>query len=181
MQRMGEWKYSSIRLYLSTRSRWVLSFTPQPLYRWGKSHRYTLDRRLVGPQSRSRCCGEDKFLSLARNRIPAAQPVVRRYTNWAIPAPDMYVKNSLSNTELQSQLHGSQSHETKKIYSHDSRGTQNQEWKCWGRPAAIYLIDWPTDTVLQANHMWEWLSSSAKHFYFWHRLFFSGYVGLAQP
>jgi hypothetical protein len=46
-------------LDLGTSWRWVVSFTPLPLYPRGKSHRYPLDR-LGGPQSRS----ERKFLSL---------------------------------------------------------------------------------------------------------------------
>jgi hypothetical protein len=39
-------------LHLSTRWRWVVSFTPLPLYPQGKILRYPLDRRLGGPQSR---------------------------------------------------------------------------------------------------------------------------------
>jgi hypothetical protein len=41
--------------------RWVVSFTPQPFYPQEKSPRYTLDRRLGGPQSRSgHSGGEEK-------------------------------------------------------------------------------------------------------------------------
>jgi hypothetical protein len=38
-------------LNLSTKWRWVVSFTPRPLYCRGKSPRHPLDRRLDGPQS----------------------------------------------------------------------------------------------------------------------------------
>jgi hypothetical protein len=38
---------------LGTRWRWVVSFTPRPLYPQGRSPWYPLDRRLGGPQSRS--------------------------------------------------------------------------------------------------------------------------------
>jgi hypothetical protein len=38
----------------------VVRFTPQPLYYRGKNTRYPLERRLVGPQSRSERCGEYK-------------------------------------------------------------------------------------------------------------------------
>jgi hypothetical protein len=38
-------------LNLSTRWRWVVSFTPQPLYLWRKKCQYPLCRRLGGPQS----------------------------------------------------------------------------------------------------------------------------------
>jgi hypothetical protein len=49
-------------LDLGTRRRWMVSFTPRPLYRRGKSPppRYPLDRRLDGLQSRSGCGGEEK-------------------------------------------------------------------------------------------------------------------------
>jgi hypothetical protein len=40
-------------LDLGTRWRWVVSFTPRPLYPQGKCPFYPLDRRLGGPQSRS--------------------------------------------------------------------------------------------------------------------------------
>jgi hypothetical protein len=45
---------------LGTRWRWVVSFTPRPLYPQGKSPSYPLDRRLGGPQSRSGSGGEEK-------------------------------------------------------------------------------------------------------------------------
>jgi hypothetical protein len=47
-------------LDLGTIWRWVVSFTPQPLYPQGKSPRCPLDRRLGGPQSRSRRGDEEK-------------------------------------------------------------------------------------------------------------------------
>jgi hypothetical protein len=52
-RRMGEWRYSSTILDLSVRWRWLVSFTPQPLYPRGNSPRYSLDRNLGEPQSRS--------------------------------------------------------------------------------------------------------------------------------
>jgi hypothetical protein len=36
-------------LSLGARWRWVFSFTPRPLYSWGKDYRYELDRRLGWP------------------------------------------------------------------------------------------------------------------------------------
>jgi hypothetical protein len=57
-RRMGsEGTYNSAILGLGTRWRWVISFTPQPLYSRGKNPRYPYDRRLGGPQSRSGRCG----------------------------------------------------------------------------------------------------------------------------
>jgi hypothetical protein len=56
----------------------VFSFTPRPLYPWGKSPRYPLDMRLGGLESRSGRCGEEKHLAPAGNRTPAVHPVSRR-------------------------------------------------------------------------------------------------------
>jgi hypothetical protein len=47
-------------LDLGTRWRWVVSFTPRPLYPQGKSPYNLLDRRLGGPLSRSGRDGEEK-------------------------------------------------------------------------------------------------------------------------
>jgi len=41
----------STHLDLGTRWKWVVSFTPRPLYPCRKSPRYPLDRRLGGPES----------------------------------------------------------------------------------------------------------------------------------
>jgi hypothetical protein len=48
-------------LDLGTSWRWVVSFTPRPLYPRGKSLWYRLDRRLGGPQNQSVWC-EEKIL-----------------------------------------------------------------------------------------------------------------------
>jgi hypothetical protein len=47
-------------LDLGTTWRWVVNFTPRPLYPQGNSPFYPLDRRLGGPQSRSEHDGEKK-------------------------------------------------------------------------------------------------------------------------
>jgi hypothetical protein len=75
---MGEWRYSSTILHLGTRWRWMVRFTPRPLYPWRKSSGCPFDRRMAGPQSRSGQCGV-KSLNPARNRNPAVQPVACRY------------------------------------------------------------------------------------------------------
>jgi hypothetical protein len=54
------WRCSATILDFSTRREWVVSITPRPLYSWGKSPRYSLDRRLGGPQSQSGRGGEEK-------------------------------------------------------------------------------------------------------------------------
>jgi hypothetical protein len=48
---------------------------------------------LGGPQSRSRCCEEEKNLTLAGNRTPAVQPIARRSTDWAIPTGNKWKLN----------------------------------------------------------------------------------------
>jgi hypothetical protein len=73
--------YSSTILDLSTRWGWVVGFTPRPPYSRRKRPRYTLDRRLCGPQSRSgHCVGE-------KSGTPAVKPVARCFTEWAISTP----------------------------------------------------------------------------------------------
>jgi hypothetical protein len=60
--RMGEWQYSSSILRLDIRWRWVVSFTPRPLYTMGNRPQHPLNRRLGVPQNRSGHCGEEKHL-----------------------------------------------------------------------------------------------------------------------
>jgi hypothetical protein len=45
---MWEWRYKATILDLGTRWRWVVSFTPRPLFHRKKFPRYPLDRRLGG-------------------------------------------------------------------------------------------------------------------------------------
>jgi hypothetical protein len=71
---MGKCKYSSTFFcffYLGTR--WIVSLNSWPLYPEAKSHRYPLDGRLDGPQSRSGQCGE------SNPDTSAVQSKVRRY------------------------------------------------------------------------------------------------------
>jgi hypothetical protein len=87
---MREWSYSSTILDLGISWRWMVSFTPRPLNPWGKSHRYLLDRRLGGPQSRSGLSEEQKNLARAANWKPIVQSVAPRYTDWVLPTPTNY-------------------------------------------------------------------------------------------
>jgi hypothetical protein len=84
------WKTQRGRLFdLGSRWRWVVSFTPRPLYPQRKSPWYPLVRRLGGPQSRSGRGGEEKNFQPRREsnpRTPIVQPVAQRYTDWAITA-----------------------------------------------------------------------------------------------
>jgi hypothetical protein len=79
---MGQWRYSSTILDLGTRWRWVVSFMPRPFTPGGKSPRYTLDKRLGGPQCRSGRCGLEKNLFPPAGIGPRpANPVAGRYTD----------------------------------------------------------------------------------------------------
>jgi hypothetical protein len=66
--REGVWRSGRIDPYfdLGTSWRWVVSFTPLPLYPRGKRLRYPLVRRLGGPQSRSGRHGEVQILAPPR-------------------------------------------------------------------------------------------------------------------
>jgi hypothetical protein len=61
-------------LNLDTRWRWVVNFTPRLLYHRAKIPRYPLDRRLAGPQSRSRSWKVQKNL-LALPELGTSHPV----------------------------------------------------------------------------------------------------------
>jgi hypothetical protein len=80
-------------LNFGTRWRWVVIFTPRPLYPQWKIAWYPLDRRLGGPKSRSWRGGEEKNSQPLPGLEPSiVQPVSQCYTDWAIPAS---VKHSL--------------------------------------------------------------------------------------
>jgi hypothetical protein len=82
-----EWRYNFPILYVDTRRKWVVSFPPLPLYLRENLHLFPLDRRLGGPQSLSGRCGKEKNFASVGNRTPEIQPVVRRYTDWAVGPP----------------------------------------------------------------------------------------------
>jgi hypothetical protein len=63
---MGEWRYSSVFLDLSTRLKWVVSFMPLPLYPHGKSPQCPLDRKMGEPYCWSGSCREEKNLAPPR-------------------------------------------------------------------------------------------------------------------
>jgi hypothetical protein len=74
--------------------KWVVSFTPRPLYPQGKSLRDPLDRRLGGPQNRSGGGGEEKNSQsppgIEPLEPPIVQPLAQRYIDWAITALEPY-------------------------------------------------------------------------------------------
>jgi hypothetical protein len=79
-------------LDLSTSWRWVVSFTPRPLYLQGNSPRYSLDRRLGVPQSWSGLREEEKILdpSAIWNPTPSiVQPAASRYNDYTNQGHDI--------------------------------------------------------------------------------------------
>jgi hypothetical protein len=68
-------------LELGTRWRWVVSFTPRPLYPQGKSLWYPLNRSLGGPQSRSGRGGEEKNSQTLPGLEP---PIIQVVAKWYI-------------------------------------------------------------------------------------------------
>jgi hypothetical protein len=64
---------------------------PAALYPRGKDLRYPLDRRLGRPQSWSGHRARGKSIASAGHRILAVLSVVRHCTDWAIPAPVLFV------------------------------------------------------------------------------------------
>jgi hypothetical protein len=66
-------------LDLGARWRWVVNFSPRPLYPQVKSPWYPLDRRLGEPQSLSGRGGEEKN-SQPLPGLPIIQPAAQRYT-----------------------------------------------------------------------------------------------------
>jgi hypothetical protein len=79
-------------LDLGTRWRWVVSFTPQPLYPQGNISWYPLDMKLGGPQIRSGQGGEEKN-SQPLSRLEPPNHLARSPAlyHWAIPDPDINV------------------------------------------------------------------------------------------
>jgi hypothetical protein len=85
---------------LCTWWRWVVSFTPRPIYSQGKSPCNPLNRRLGGPQSRSGRGDEEKNSQPLREsnpRTPIIQPVAQRYADWAITALTLNVTENIYN------------------------------------------------------------------------------------
>jgi hypothetical protein len=76
-------------LYLSTSCRWAVNCTPRSLCpHQGK--KYLFDRRPDGPQNLRGSRGVETILDSTGTRNPTPlvfQPISKRYTNWAIPAP----------------------------------------------------------------------------------------------
>jgi hypothetical protein len=80
-------------MYSSTSWRWVVSFTPLPLY----PRERVPGTHFIGGWVDSRASLDDmekwRFFYPTGTRTPASlvvQPVVSRYTDWAIPAPIAY-------------------------------------------------------------------------------------------
>jgi hypothetical protein len=91
---MGEWMYRPTFSWPHSSWRWVVSFTPRPLYPRGKSPWFPLDKRLGGPQNWSGRLGEEKILDrigAQNSNSSVIQPIASRYTNCAILAPNVVI------------------------------------------------------------------------------------------
>jgi hypothetical protein len=87
---MGRGGMASCILNLGTRWRWVVSFTPWPLYAQGKNPRSPLIRRLGVLHCRSGRYGGERNLTPAGNWTTAVQPIARHRTDWANPIRPRY-------------------------------------------------------------------------------------------
>jgi hypothetical protein len=86
---MGEWRYSSTVLDLDTIWKWVVSFTPQSLYPRRNCPGTHWIGGYMGPRSGLTLWIRKKSLAPTGDRIPAVQPIARRYTDWALPYSDL--------------------------------------------------------------------------------------------
>jgi hypothetical protein len=130
-----EWSYTSIILYLYTRWKWMVSFTPRPLYPWKKSPLYPLDRRLGGPQSRSGRCGAE------RNVLPLPGIELCRYTDWAIHVDFLNTKPY---------------HRTKGIFQEFSHNTVMQsviQLRTASEPISMPGAGYASQVILVTNHL----------------------------
>jgi hypothetical protein len=80
-RRMGEWWYSSTILDLGTRWRWVVSFTPQPLYPKEKAPSTHWKGGWVGPRAGLDAVEKTEIPWPSREWNPGH--AARRHTNWA--------------------------------------------------------------------------------------------------
>jgi hypothetical protein len=86
---MGEWMYDRHFLDLGTSWRWVVSFTPRPLYPRERDTGTHFIRGLVDPRAGLDDMEKRKFFTLPGLELPpllVVQPVASCYTDWAIPA-----------------------------------------------------------------------------------------------
>jgi hypothetical protein len=89
---MGEWRYGSTILDLGTRWRWVVSFTPRPLYLPGERAPGThWIGGWVGPKVGVDTV-EKRKISHCRESNPGRP--ARRYTDWAIPTSHETLENN---------------------------------------------------------------------------------------
>jgi hypothetical protein len=78
----------ALTLFTTTKLGWVISFRPRPLRPQGNHLRYPVAWRLGEPQNWSRRCRGERILVPVGNQTFAVDPVIRRSTDWATPAPN---------------------------------------------------------------------------------------------
>jgi hypothetical protein len=118
-------------LELGIRWRWVINFTPRPLYpeEWAPGTHWI--GGWVGPVW---TLWRNKSLSPVGNRTPAVQLISRRYTDWAIPAHGYKVWKLFclrASMILYSLLY---------FCSNSDSSTRQHCAKCWTKAADGYLL-----------------------------------------
>jgi hypothetical protein len=81
----GQWRYNSTCLVLCKRWRWVVSFTPLPLYPRGKEPPVHIEQEAGWAPEPVWTLWRREQSCIAWNRTPVVQPVARCYADWAIP------------------------------------------------------------------------------------------------
>jgi hypothetical protein len=128
-------------LDFGTSWRWMVSFTPLPLY----PRERALGTHFIGGWVDPRAGLDDMDPTGTRTPAPlVVQPVASRYTDWAISAPHT---STIALRIIGGDKKGSPESETVK-YGCESQGTWTREWLCWRGPAAIVN----DRTVLSSEH-----------------------------
>jgi hypothetical protein len=96
---MGEGCINQYFLDLGTSCRWVVGFTPRPLYPRGKSPQYPLDRMLCGPQAGLDDVEKIKLLTVPGLELRPLGRLASRHTDYTIPAPLKKITRPTLNSE----------------------------------------------------------------------------------
>jgi hypothetical protein len=140
---MGEWRYNSTILDLSTGWRWLVSFTPRALYSRGKSPLYPLYRRLGGPQSRSGHCGVEKNLL----QLPGIEPCR------PVRSPSLYQCSYPGSLKNLYRI-------CKSRYVRQTCAPAKQQYRCVLRSFLIHVVC-SRDTIWSSQKVYYWLTSFA--------------------
>jgi hypothetical protein len=137
--------YRSRILALGTSWRWVVSFTPRPLYPRG-------ERRLGGPQNRSGRRGEEKILDPTGTRIPT--PLSCSPWPVAIPAPNVNTQTwNCSNDALNQRRNSGTWKEDTPLPDVCSHGTTRQHTQQGTLSPSIRVVQ--NRVYFKRRHYWD--------------------------